>query len=264
MSLKGKIAVVTGASRGIGRAIALRLAGDGAMVAVNYEKNAEAVAAVVQEIQAAGGEAFALPGDAGSLAGIRRFFQALDAELTKRQGGPALDILVNNAGIGRQGTVESTSEEVFDQLFAVNVKGPFFVAQQAIARLRDGGRVINLSSALSRHPIPDMAAYSMGKAAINLFTVILAAELGKRGITVNCIAPGLTVTDFTAHARRDARVVEHVSAHTALGRLGQPQDIAGVAAWLASEDAGWVTGQYIEASGGIGMVTEFSDRAVRS
>ncbi len=251
MTLNQKIAVITGSSRGIGRAIALRLAKDGALVAINFQKNAEAAAEVVREI---GGEAFAVQGDMGSVAGIHQFFQALDAELTKRHGSPQFDILVNNAGIGRQGTVESTSEAVFDELMAVNVKGPFFVAQQAIARLRDGGRVINLSSALSRHPIPDMAAYSMGKAAINLFTVILAADLGKRGITVNAIAPGLTVTDFTAHARRDPQVVQQVSAHTALGRLGEVKDIAGVAAWLASDDAGWVTGQYLEASGGIGMV----------
>jgi NAD(P)-dependent dehydrogenase (short-subunit alcohol dehydrogenase family) len=162
---------------------------------------------VVVESEAAGGEAFALQGDLGTAAGIRQFHKSLDAELTKRQGSNQFDILVNNAGIGRQGTVESTSDGIFDVLFAVNVKGPFFVAQQAIARMRDGGRVINLSSALSRHPIPDMADNSMTKAAINLFTVILAADLGKRGITVNAIAPGLTVTDFTAHARRDPQVV---------------------------------------------------------
>jgi NAD(P)-dependent dehydrogenase (short-subunit alcohol dehydrogenase family) len=254
MSLNGKIAVITGASRGIGRAIALRLAKDGALVAINFQKNVAAAAATVRDIEAAGGDAFALQGDVGTVTGIRQFFQALDAELNKRRGTNQYDILVNNAGIGRQGTVESTSEDVFDALFAVNVKGPFFVAQQAVTRLRDGGRVINLSSALSRHPISDMAAYSMTKAAINLFTVILAADLGKRGITVNAIAPGLTVTDFTTHARRDPQVVQQVSAHTALGRLGEVKDIAGVAAWLASEDAGWVTGQYIEASGGIGMV----------
>ena len=186
--------------------------------------------------------------------GIRRFFQALDAELSKRQGGKQFDILVNNAGIGRQGTVETTSEEVFDELMAVNLKGPFFVTQQAISRLRDGGRIINLSSALSRHPYPRMAAYSMGKAAINHFTLILAAELGKRGITVNAIGPGLTATDFTAQARQDPRVVPAVSGHTALGRIGQAEDIAGVAALLASDDAGWVTGQYIKASGGSGLL----------
>jgi 3-oxoacyl-[acyl-carrier protein] reductase len=223
------------------------------MIVVNYRSSAEAAATVVHEVEAAGGESFALQGDVGSVDGIRQFFQSLDAELTSRRGSNRFDILVNNAGIGRQGTVENTSEEVFDELFAVNVKGPFFVAQQAIARLRDGGRVINLSSALSRHPYPQMAAYSMGKAAINLFTAVLAAELGRRGITVNVIAPGLTATDFTAHARQDPEVVERVSDHTALGRIGQAEDIAGVAALLASEDAGWVTGQYIEASGGIGL-----------
>jgi 3-oxoacyl-[acyl-carrier protein] reductase len=190
----------------------------------------------------------------GTVEGIRRFFQALDAELTKRRGGNQFDILVNNAGIGRMGTVETMTEENFDELMAVNVKGPFFVAQQAIPRLREGGRIINLSSALSRHPYPQMAAYSMGKAAINHFTLILAAELGKRRITVNAIGPGLTVTDFTAQARQDPQVVAAVSAHTALGRLGEAEDIAGVAAWLASDDAGWVTGQYIEASGGSGLV----------
>ena len=253
MSLKGKIAVITGASRGIGRAIALRLAKDGALVVVNYQKNAEAAAAVVREIEAASGEAFAVQGDVGSLAGISGFFQSLDAQLTKRRGGNRFDILVNNAGIGRDGTVETTSEAAFDELIAVNLKGPFFVAQQAISRLRDGGRIINLSSALSRIAYPRMAAYSMGKAAINHFTLILAAELGNRGITVNAVGPGLTVTDFTAHARQDPRVVEHITAHTALGRLGEAADIAGVAAFLASADSAWVTGQYIEASGGSGL-----------
>ncbi len=254
MSLQGKIAVVTGASRGIGRTIAIRLAADGALVAVNFQKNAEAAAAVVQEIEAAGGEAFALQGDVGSVQGISHFFQALDAELTKRRGNNQFDILVNSAGIGTQGTVETTSEGVFDELMAVNVKGSFFVTQAAISRLRSGGRIINLSSALSRHPYPRMAAYSIGKAAINHFTLILAAELGKRGITVNAIGPGMTATDFTAHARQDPKVVQMVSAHTALGRLGEAEDIARVAAWLASDDARWVTGQYIEASGGTGLV----------
>jgi NAD(P)-dependent dehydrogenase (short-subunit alcohol dehydrogenase family) len=254
MSLQRKIAVVTGAGRGIGRATALRLAKDGALVVVNYQKNSEAAVAVVREIEAAGGEAFVVQGDVGSMQGISQFFQSLDAELTKRLGNNQFDILVNNAGIGRQGTVETTSEAVFDELMAVNLKGPFFVSQQAISRLRNGGRIINLSSALSRYPYPRMAAYSMGKAAINHFTVILAAELGKRGITVNAIGPGMTVTDFTAHARQDPNVVQQVSAHTALGRLGEAEDIAGVAAWLASDDANWVTGQYIEASGGTGLV----------
>ncbi len=254
MNLNAKIALVTGASRGIGRAIAVRLAKEGALVAVNFKTSAEAAADVVREIETAGGQAFALQGNVGSLPGIGRFFEALDAELTRRRGNRQFDILVNNAGIGRQATIETTPEEVFDELMAVNLKGPFFVSQQAIARLRDGGRIINLSSALSRFAYPRMAAYSMGKAAINHFTLILAAELGKRGITVNAIGPGLTATDFTAQARQDPRVVAAVSSHTALGRIGQPADIASVAAFLAADDSGWVTGQYIEASGGSGLV----------
>ncbi len=136
MGLDGKIAVITGASRGIGRAIALRLAKEGALVVVNYRKSGDAAAAVVHEIEAVGREAFAVQGDVGSVQGIRQFFETLEAELTKRRGRNQFDILVNNAGIGKQGTVESTSEEVFDQLLAVNVKGPFFVTQQAIPRLR--------------------------------------------------------------------------------------------------------------------------------
>lgn len=253
MSLQGRIAVITGGSRGIGRAIAIRMAKDGASAVINYQKNAEAAAAVVREIEATHEEAFAVQGDLGSVVGIRQFFHALDAELTKRHGSNRFDILVNNAGIGREGTVETTSEEIFDELMAVNVKGPFFVAQQAISRLRDCGRIINLSSALSHHPYPRMSAYAMGKAAINQFTVNLAVELGKRSITVNAIGPGMTSTDFTAHARQNPQVVQQVSAHTALGRLGEVEDIAGVAAWLSSDDARWVTGQYIEASGGIGL-----------
>ena len=164
--------------------------------------------------------------------------------------------MVNNAGIGREGTVETTSEEVFDELMAVNLKGPFFVAQAAISRLHPGGRIINLSSALSRHPYPRMAAYSMGKAALNHFTLILAAKLGPRGITVNAIGPGLTVTDCRPAHDKTREVVQHVSAHTALGRLGEVEDIAGVAAWLASDDARWVTGRCSKPAGDQGWWIE--------
>src|SRR6516162_2137597 len=141
MNLKGKVAVVTGASRGIGRAIALRLARDGALVCVNYHSNAEAAKATVAEIEAAGGEAFALQADVGSVEQLGRFFEALDAELTARRGDRRFDILVNNAGIAFRGTTEATSEADFDRLFATNVKGPFFVTKHALPRLRDGGRI---------------------------------------------------------------------------------------------------------------------------
>ncbi len=167
MTLQGKTALITGASRGIGRAIALSMAKAGASVLVNYQKNAEAAAAVVREIEAAGSKAVAVQGDVGSLAGIRQFFQSADAALYELCGGPRFDILVNNAGIGRGGTVATTSEETFDEVVAVNLKGPFFVTQQAFARLRDCGRIINLSSSLSMFAYPNMTVYSMLKAAVH-------------------------------------------------------------------------------------------------
>jgi 3-oxoacyl-[acyl-carrier protein] reductase len=255
MSLKGKVAVVTGASRGIGRAIALRLARDGALVCVNYHSNAEAAKAAVAGIEAADGEAFALRADVSSVEQLGRFFEALDAELIARRGDPHFDILVNNAGVADGGSVTTSTEASFDRVFGVNVKGPFFTTQHALPRLRDGGRIINVSSNLSRHPMPPFLAYCMTKAAINNFTEGLAAELGRRGITVNTLAPGLTATDMNAGMREDARVTRAFSAMTALGRVGTVEDIADAASFLASPDSGWVTGQYVEASGGLGLVT---------
>jgi 3-oxoacyl-[acyl-carrier protein] reductase len=252
--LKDKVAVVTGGSRGIGRAIAERLAEDGALVCVNYRGNAEAAAEAVNEIKAAGGEAFSLQADVGSIEQIGRFFEALDAELTARRGDRRFDILVNNAGVALVGTTAAATEADFDRLFAVNVKGPFFATQHAIPRLRDGGRVINLSSNLSRRPMPQATAYSMTKAAIDTFTVSLAAELGSRGITVNTLAPGLTATDMNAGMREHPDVDRAFSSMTALGRVGKVEDIADAVAMLASPDSGWVTGQYVEASGGLGLV----------
>lgn len=254
MSLKGKVAVVTGASRGIGKAIALRLAGDGALVCVNYHSNGEAAEAAVREIKAAGGDAFALQADVGSVPQLARFFETLDAELTARRGGREFDILVNNAGIGVRAPIATATEEDFDRVFATNVKGPFFTTQHALPRLRDGGRIINVSSNLSRNPIPMSLAYCMTKAAINNFTEGLAAELGRRKITVNTLSPGLTATDMNAQLRENAQLVELFSAKTALGRVGNAEEVAAVAGFLASDDAGWMTGQYVEASGGLGLV----------
>jgi NAD(P)-dependent dehydrogenase (short-subunit alcohol dehydrogenase family) len=254
MSLKGKVAVVTGASRGIGRAIALRLARDGALVCVNYHSNAGAARAVVGEIKEAGGEAFAIQADVGSVEQLGRFFEALDAELTKRRGDRRFDILVNNAGVAVTGPTATATEAEFDRVFATNVKGPFFTTQHAIPRLRDGGRVVNVSSGLSRRPMPQFTAYSMTKAAIDTFTIALAAELGKRGITVNTLAPGLTATDMNAGMLEDPNVERAFASMTALGRIGKVEDIADAVAMLASADSGWVTGQYVEAGGGIGLL----------
>jgi 3-oxoacyl-[acyl-carrier protein] reductase len=254
MSLKGKVAVVTGGSRGIGRGIALRLARDGALVAINYHSNAEAANEAVRAVESAGGEAFALQADVGSVQQIGRFFERLDAELQRRRGDRRFDILVNNAGVGGSGPLEATTEADFDRVFATNVKGPFFVTQQALPRLRDGGRVINVSSGASRHPMPEFLAYCMTKAALNNFTEGLAAELGKRGITVNTLSPGLTATDMAARFLENPEVVAGFSTITALRRIGSVEDLADAASLLASDDARWVTGQYFEASGGLGLV----------
>ena len=255
MGFDGKIAVVTGGSRGIGRAIARRLARDGAMVCINYRSDEKAARSVVEEIEWEGGEAIALRADVGSVSELDRFFEELDAELTARRGDRRFDILVNNAGIALRSTTAECTEADFDRLFATNVKGPFFAAQRAISRLREGGRIINLSSALSRKPMAFSTPYAMTKAAIDAFTIALAGELGRRGITVNTIAPGLIATEMNAEFRAsDPRVEPMLASMTALGRIGAVEDIASAVALLASADSGWITGQYIEASGGAGLV----------
>lgn len=246
-----RTALVTGASRGIGRAIALRLAQEGVVVAVHYGRNETAAAATVAEIEAKGGRAFAVRADLGSMSEIARLFRDLNAEFTKRVGAAGIDILVNNAGIGIVGRLEETTEEIFDQQFDVNVKGLFFVTQHAAARLRDGGRVINITSQVALRAYPDCIAYGATKGAVNNLTLALAGELGARGITVNAVGPGMTATDFVTGYLNDPNYVQMVKANTALGRIGEATDIAGVVACLASPDAGWVTGQIIYATGGM-------------
>ena len=253
-SLKGKIAVVTGGSRGIGRAIAMRFASDGALVIVNYRGDADAAAAAVSDIEAAGGSAFAVHGDISSTTGVDDLFSSLDRELTDRRGTHHFDILVNNAGVGRFGGVADTSEETFDLIFDTDVKGPFFVTQAAIPRLRDGGRIITISSGRSKRPTGTTAAYCMAKAALDSHIVMVAEDLGRRGITANALAPGWTVTDQSVDFLGDDENQRGIVAATALRRLGQPDDIASVAAFLASDEGRWVTGQYLEASGGFDLL----------
>ena len=191
------------------------------------------------------------------MAPCRAFVSSSSRSTPNRPSGGAsnqFDILVNNAGILTTGDVASSSEEDFDHILSVDVKGPFFVTQQAIPRLRDGGRIVNISSAITQHPSPKYAAYSMAKAAVNSLTVVLAVELGKRGITVNTVAPGLTASDMTAPVLQDPQMVQSFNKQTALGRIGTTDDVAAVVAFVVSPDAGWVTGQYIEASGGLRLV----------
>jgi 3-oxoacyl-[acyl-carrier protein] reductase len=252
MKLKDKVAIVTGSSRGIGRGIAERLAQEGSLVVVHYGSRAKAADETVREIESKGGAAFALQADLSSVDEIQRFFQKLDAELTSRTGTNQLDILVNNAGISSPASYREMTVEQFDHLFAVNVRGPFFVTQAAIPRLRDGGKIINISSMASRHasPSPFTPPYSMTKAALDAFTLGLAQDLGQRNIIANTIAPGAVETDINAQFLRRPEIRKVIEEQTALRHIGEVTDIASVAAFLASDDNTWVTGQYIEASGG--------------
>lgn len=204
------------------------------------------------EIESKGGAAFAVQADLSSVEQIRRFFQTLDADLTSRTGTNRFDILVNNAGVSSPAPYQQMTAEQFDHLFAVNVRGAFFVTQSALSRLRDGGRIINISSTASRRatPSPVTAAYSMTKAALDAFTLALAQDLGRRKVTVNTIAPGAVETNINAAALQKPEVRMLIEGQTALGRIGVVTDIANVAAFLASDDGAWVTGQRIEASGG--------------
>ncbi|MBN3874342.1 SDR family oxidoreductase [Nostoc sp. JL33] len=248
--LENKVALVTGASRGIGRAIALRLAQDGAFVAVHYGRNADAANTVVQEIKANGGAAFSVQAELGTLANVYALYEALDAALNQQIGTNQFDILVNNAGIAPRVTIEETTEAIFDELIAVNVKAPFFLIQQALPRLRDGGRIINLSSGVTRIAFPDVAAYSLTKGAINTLTLLLAKQLGVRNITVNSLAPGIIDTEMNAEILSDEASQKLAASLSALGRVGQPSDVADAAAFLASSDSRWVTGQYLDVTGG--------------
>ncbi|MDX2287740.1 MAG: SDR family oxidoreductase [Hyphomicrobiaceae bacterium] len=247
--LAGKIALVTGASRGIGRSIATRLAHDGAMVAVHYVNSEGPAKALVAEITSAGGSAFAVKSDLASHGGVATLFTAFDAELVSRTGVSRFDILVNNAGIAPMHGLNETTEAIMDEIYAVNVKAPFFISQEAARRLNDGGRIVNLSSVVVRLPFPSALAYSVLKAPIDTLTRGLAVELGARSITVNAISPGVIETDMTSFVKSQEGL-DFTLGQQALKRLGQPADIADVVAFLAGPDSRWVTGQVLEVSGG--------------
>lgn len=249
-SLNGKIALVTGGSRGIGRAIAETLAKEGAVVAVHYGKSRSAADDVVTAIKGAGGEAFTVGADLLKKGAAQALFSALDTELKSRTGDTKFDILVNNAGVASAGDVATTSEETIDEIYSVNVKSPFLVTQEAAKRLRNGGRVITTSSVVSRTPVPSLAAYSMSKPPLDNLTKTLAVELGTRDITVNAVAPGVIDTDMAAGFVGSEEGRAFVLSKQALKRIGTPQDIADVVAFLAGPQSRWVTGQTIEVSGG--------------
>ncbi len=243
VGLAGKVAIVTGGGRGIGRAIALRLAHSGAKVVVNYARNAEAAFAVVDAITQAGGEATFAHADLARPDQIRGMFEGT-LQMYER-----LDILVNNAATATFGPLADVTEEQFDALFAVNVKGVFFAMQEAARRMSDGGRIVNISSGVTILGAPQATLYGGSKGAVEQFTQAAAKELGPRGITVNTVSPGMTQTDLLNQVvPPDARA--QMAQSVPMGRLGQPDDIADVVAFLCGHEGRWITGQNIRATGG--------------
>lgn len=245
--LNGKTALVTGASRGIGRSIAARLAADGAEVAVHYGTNEAAANETVAAIEKAGGRAFAVRAELGVDGDVDTLF----AGLQRRLEGRPLDILVNNAAIiSYAGKVELATQADFDRVFAINARAPLFIAQRALPIMRDGGRIVNISSGVTWFTIPEVV-YAMTKGALNVMTRSLALTQGPRGITVNTVSPGITATEMNGWLIESAEAQQRVAAMTALGRHGQPADIADAVAFFASDDARWVTGQTLEVNGGL-------------
>lgn len=248
--LEGKTALVTGSSRGLGQAIALKLASQGALVAVNYASNRAAADATVAAIEAAGGKAFPIQAKLGGQAEAEKLAAELAAELKARTGSDRLDILVNNIGGGDYGTIRDADEAFYDHVFDNNVRGAFFLTRALYDRLGDFGRVVNLSSAGSRLTDPGIIVYTMAKAAVEAFTRVLAADLGPRGITVNSVAPGFTAGETNDYIVNDPVKAKQVTDITALRRFGQPEEIADTVYALVSPLGRWVTAQNIEASGG--------------
>ncbi|SEF85650.1 NAD(P)-dependent dehydrogenase, short-chain alcohol dehydrogenase family [Thermomonospora echinospora] len=229
--------------------MAERLAGEGALVAVHYAHDEAAARQAVESIAAAGGRAFPVRAEFGTPGDVDALFEGLQAGLTEHSGAAELDILVNNAGIFTgDAEPEKVTPELFDRMMAVNARAPFFVTQRALPLLRDGGRIVNVSSGLTRLANPRETVYAMSKAAVEMITLHLARHLGPRQITVNTVAPG--VTDTGAEFLRIPQVRRTLADETAFGRIAEPGDVADVVAFLASAEARWITGAFVDVTGG--------------
>jgi NAD(P)-dependent dehydrogenase (short-subunit alcohol dehydrogenase family) len=247
-----RIAIVTGGSRGLGRETALAFAARGVDTIITYQTNKNAADAVVTEIQKRGRKAVALQLDAGKVASFEAFAFTVKEALQSNWSRSSFDYLINNAGQGAHAAFASTDEATFDALCNVHFKGVFFLTQRLAPMIENGGRVINLSSGLTRFTYPGYAAYASMKGAIEVLTHYLAKELGERKIAVNTVAPGAIATDFGGGAVRDnAQLNAMIASQTALGRVGVPEDIGPLVASMCSEETRWINGQRIEASGGI-------------
>ena len=239
-----KVAIVTGASRGIGSAIAKRLAGDGFAVVVNYAAGSAEAETLVKQIEEAGGKAISVQADVSDARAVERMFDVAESVYGR------IDLLVNNAGIMKLAALAESDDTLFDRQVAINLKGPFNTLRQAAKRLRNGGRIINLSSSVVGLYQPSYAVYAATKAGVEAMTHVLAKELRGRNITVNAVAPGPTATALFLDGKPQ-QVIEHLTKLAPLERLGKPEDIANTVAFLAGPDGAWINGQVLRANGGI-------------
>ncbi len=249
-----KIALVTGGSRGLGKNMALSLGKKGIQVVLTYNLKKEEALAVVAEIEQMGQQAAALQLDAGNVKSFDAFFVQLKDVLKDTFNADHFDFLINNAGTGLHALFSETTEEQFDEVMNIHFKGVFFLTQKALPFLNDGGGIVNLSSGLARFSYPGSSAYASMKGAVEVLGRYLAKELGTRGINVNAVAPGAIATDFSGGLVRDnEQVNKSVASATALGRVGLPEDIGGIVAFLCTPEAKWINAQRIEASGGMNI-----------
>lgn len=250
--MSNKIALVTGGSRGLGKNMAIHIAKKGIDVVLTYNSNKEEADNVVKEIQALGQKAAAFQLNAGDVSSFDKFISEVTSHLKENTGSPNFDFLINNAGTALYAPFAETTEQQFDDVMNIHLKGVFFLTQKALPYINNGGRIINISSGLARFASPGSSAYATMKGGIETLTKYLAKELGSRGIAVNVVAPGAIETDFGGGRVRDNKELnQQIAGVTALGRVGLPDDIGGVVAFLLTEEARWINAQRIEASGGM-------------